>query len=56
MKCKDYNCVDGCRKYNDKHDAYLCSSRDKWLEKKCKEKDCGYCPDRPDKPSKVLND
>ena len=41
--------------YDDKHDAYYCPDCRKWLEKKCKDKECEYCVDRPKKsPGKAI--
>ncbi|MEC1177517.1 hypothetical protein P9B03_03390 [Metasolibacillus meyeri] len=35
---------------DDKYDAYFCATCNKWLEEKCSDPDCYYCPQRPDKP------
>ncbi len=45
-KCGTLNC------YSEKYDAYFCSGCNKWLEGKCKDKHCGFCSKRPDKPIK----
>ena len=39
------------KKYNPIYDAYFDDISDCWLEKKCPDKDCEFCKDRPDKPS-----
>ncbi|WP_042473598.1 hypothetical protein [Bacillus ndiopicus] len=35
---------------NDQYDAYFCPSCNTWLEEKCSDPYCHYCPQRPDKP------
>ena len=51
--------MDKCNKcqrvhsYSEWYDAYYCESCDIWLESKCKDKVCGFCSERPDKPSQV---
>lgn len=42
-------------KYSGIHDAYYCETCDIWLEQKCKDDDCEYCVDRPEKPSQIIN-
>ena len=39
---------------NERHDSYLCSSCDEWLEKVCRDKECEFCSDRPVSPSEAL--
>lgn len=39
------------RRYNEKYDSFYDDEKDIWLEDCCDERDCTYCPDRPDKPS-----
>lgn len=34
------------------HDAYYCVPCNKWLEPKCKDPACNFCPTRPRKPLK----
>jgi len=54
MKCKYLRCK--IRKhlaYCEKHDAYYDFVRDEWLEPKCGWYRCGFCKNRPDKPSQV---
>ena len=36
--------------YHDKFDAYLCVYCNVWLEKKCGDPNCEYCPTRPESP------
>jgi len=36
--------------YQETFDAYFCAYCNLWLEKKCGDKNCDYCPNRPDKP------
>ncbi len=40
--------------YDERHDSAYCDACDEWLEEKCDDKNCFYCKDRPDKPSKVI--
>ena len=46
------NC-DHEKKYCPKHDAYYCVVCDVWLEKKCSDKTCQFCHERPDRPSMI---
>lgn len=39
--------------YSYEYDAYFCCDCDDWLEKKCEDHRCNFCPKRPDKPSQV---
>jgi hypothetical protein len=39
--------------YNQEYDAYYNSVNDEWIEDKCSDPDCFYCPSRPEKPSMV---
>jgi hypothetical protein len=41
--------------HNEKYDAYYCKPCDIWLEFKCMDLGCGFCPDRPEKPSEIEN-
>ena len=42
----------GCElKYSRKWDAYLCVNCDEWAEPKCKDADCEFCAERPDRPT-----
>ena len=36
--------------YNETFDAYFCAYCNIWLEKKCGDPNCDYCPKRPEKP------
>ena len=42
--------------YNGKHDAYYCKTCDEWLEPTCQDITCGYCADRPARPSELSTD
>ncbi len=33
------------------HDAYACQQCDTWNEPTCNASDCGFCVDRPERPS-----
>ena len=35
---------------NERYDAYACLTCNVWLEERCDDPECGYCPVRPDKP------
>jgi hypothetical protein len=37
--------------YSEKYDAYFCPTCDEWLESKCSDPECIYCPQRPEKPN-----
>ena len=50
QKCKK---CEAERDYCEKHDAYYCGKCDIWCEKNCGDKTCGFCKDRPNKPSEV---
>jgi predicted RNA-binding Zn-ribbon protein involved in translation (DUF1610 family) len=39
--------------YSERHDAYFCANCDEWIENKCSDPECGFCNDRPDKPSEA---
>jgi hypothetical protein len=38
------------KKHSDQYDAYYCASCNEWLESKCDDPECEYCPNRPDRP------
>lgn len=37
--------------YSAKHEAYYDEVKDIWLENVCGDPECGWCNDRPDRPS-----
>jgi hypothetical protein len=39
------------RQYSTKYDAYYCQACDSWLEGKCGDPNCDFCPTRPEHPS-----
>jgi hypothetical protein len=41
------------RVYCEEYDAHYNKKEDKWIENKCKDKNCVFCKSRPDKPSEV---
>lgn len=41
------------KKYNKYYDSLYCELCNKWLERKCDDADCGYCAERPDRPSQA---
>ena len=47
-----YYCSCGIKaSYNEKYDAYYCSTANIWLESSCVDFNCGFCnPKRPEKP------
>ncbi|MFJ7737648.1 hypothetical protein ACIQ2D_15140 [Lysinibacillus sp. NPDC097287] len=36
--------------YYDDFDTYFCPTCNSWLEAKCSDPDCYYCPNRPETP------
>lgn len=44
------------KKFCKQYDALYCPECDVWTEKKCDDKDCEFCSDRPKKPSQVLEE
>lgn len=42
--------------YNERFDSYYCPRCNEWKEKKCSDKDCFYCNERPEMPSDYLFD
>lgn len=36
--------------YYKKYDAYFCAHCNEWIEDKCKDSNCFYCNDRPQRP------
>jgi hypothetical protein len=47
---KNQNDCEHIRDYSEKYDAYFCSKCNSWLEKKCSDPNCYYCPNRPERP------
>ena len=44
-------CDNNCEKdYSEEYDAYFCGTCNKWLEDKCNDPECEYCPARPATP------
>lgn len=39
--------------YNERHDAFYSPKKDIWIDKNCKDPNCEYCKDRPNKPSDI---
>lgn len=39
--------------YSNQYDAYYCELCNEWLESKCDDQECEFCPPRPDKPSQI---
>ena len=40
--------------YSEEYDAYYCTYCNKWLEDKCDDPTCEYCPTRPEQPIQKL--
>ncbi len=40
------------KRYNERFDAYYETDTNQWLEDKCDDPECEYCPDRPENPPK----
>jgi len=36
--------------YSERYDAYYCSFCNEWLDPKCIDPECFFCPNRPDRP------
>lgn len=36
--------------YYDNFDTYFCPKCNSWIESKCSDPSCKYCPNRPEKP------
>lgn len=43
-------------KYSEEYDAKYNKEKDIWLEKKCSDRECTFCKDRPSKPSEIKNE
>ena len=41
------------RRYNAHFDSHFCVKCDAWLESQCSDALCGFCSDRPEKPSQT---
>lgn len=48
MDC-GHNCEEN-KLYSEEYDAYYCKLCNKWLEDKCDDPTCEYCPGRPEQP------
>ena len=44
----------GPAKYSLQYDACFCPACELWLEERCGDPGCGYCANRPPKPSDAL--
>ena len=40
------------KRYNRIYDCYYCQYCNAWLEEKCTDSQCQFCPKRPEKPLK----
>lgn len=49
---KDYHVE--YQQYNEFYGSLYCEKCDFWLEDKCEDPRCNYCPQRPEKPSKAF--
>lgn len=36
--------------YYDEFDTYFCPECNRWMESKCNDPECAYCPNRPETP------
>jgi hypothetical protein len=36
--------------YHEEHDSLFCPECNRWLENKCSDPSCGFCPSRPERP------
>lgn len=48
----NHNCTHP-RYYSERWDAFYCKACDEWLEGRCRDHDCEFCKDRPEKPSEM---
>lgn len=39
------------KQYSEEFDAYYDDETNEWLEDKCDDPECEYCPNRPEKPN-----
>jgi hypothetical protein len=39
------------KQYSEQYDAYYDDETNEWLEDKCDDPECEYCPNRPEKPN-----
>ena len=51
IKNPNYCDCNSKKKFSDQYDAYYCASCNEWLESKCDDPECEYCPNRPDTPN-----
>lgn len=49
-----HNC-ENTKQYSEQYDAYYCAECNVWLEDKCDDVDCEFCPGRPDHPVNDIN-
>lgn len=49
------DCGKRSRFYSAEYDVYGCKACDVWMEDKCKDKQCEFCANRPEKPSDTVN-
>jgi predicted RNA-binding Zn-ribbon protein involved in translation (DUF1610 family) len=42
--------------YAEKYDAYYCPTCNEWLEQKCSDPECTFCPNRPANPVEVTDE
>ena len=38
---------------NKRHDAYYCPKCDEWVSPRCRDPECEFCRDRPERPSQA---
>ena len=36
--------------YSEQYDAYYSDTHNEWLDSKCDDPECEYCPNRPERP------
>jgi hypothetical protein len=42
--------MDQNKEYSEEYDAFFDPVKNEWLEDKCDDPECHYCPNRPEKP------
>lgn len=50
-----HNC-NKTQQYSKKYDAYYCEQCNIWLEDKCNDPECEYCPSRPETPIQSVSE
>jgi len=49
-----HNC-EATRQYSEEYDSYYCRECNVWLESRCNDPECEFCPSRPELPVNKIN-